>query len=77
MTPAERIALYVRLDKALREESSDVIEPGDGEQADPAGATFPGSGRESGLAAWATATERKTIERLSHTQAVAQQSPTD
>jgi hypothetical protein len=41
MTPAERIALYVRLDKVLREESSDVIEPGDGEQADPTGATFP------------------------------------
>jgi hypothetical protein len=31
----------VRLDKPLQEESSDVIEPGDGEQVDPAGATFP------------------------------------
>jgi hypothetical protein len=45
LTPEERIALFVRLDKRLREEAGDEIEPGDGDQADPAKATSPPTGR--------------------------------
>ena len=40
MTAEERIALFVRLDKALREEDGEEVEPRDGYQADHADATL-------------------------------------
>jgi hypothetical protein len=40
MTPEERIAMLARLDKRLRDEAGDEVEPGDGDQADHADATL-------------------------------------
>jgi hypothetical protein len=40
MTPEERVAMLVRLDKALREDAGDKVEPRDGDQADHADATL-------------------------------------